>query len=139
MTGSTIYLSWLNYLGGFEYWPFMAKHQFETDVEEVGETTENILPNWPESWDANADTVKKQTYRTTRNAITVYSQFVTLDQLNALQVIRTSPLVQIINSREDRLTVLVDQDSYVRYSEKDRLFKISFRISLTNTNPSQKV
>jgi hypothetical protein len=139
MTPSTIYLSWLNYLGGFEYFPFISKQQFETDVEEVGETTENILPNWPESWEPNADTVKKQTFRTTRDAITVYSQYITLEQLNALQVIRTSPLVQIVNSRDDRLTVLVDQDSYVKYSERDKLYKLSFRISMTNTNASQRV
>lgn len=135
----TIWLTWLNYLGGFEYFLFISKKEYSTDVEETGETEENILPNWPESWQPQADTVRKQTFRNTREAIFIRSQWLTIDQINALAVLRTSPLVQIVSDRGDRRTVLVDQDSYVKYNEKDKLYSVSFKIRYTDLNASQRV
>lgn len=135
----TIWITWLNYLGGFEYFLFISKKEYSTDVEETGETEENILPNWPESWQPQADTVRKQTFRDTRESILIRSQWLTLDQVNALSMIRRSPLVQIIVDRGDRRTVLVDSDSWVKYDEKDKLYSISFKIRYTDKNASQRV
>lgn len=132
------YLTWLNYLGGFEYFPFISKHEYQVDISEVGQTRQNIFPNWPDSWGENADTIDKQTYRTAKNGIIIRSQHVSLSQLNALTYIRTSPVVQIVESRLDRRTILVDADSFKKYDEKEKVYSLSFRILFTDEISSQR-
>lgn len=132
-------ITFLNYLGGFEYFFFTAKKEYQVDVEETGETRENILPNWPNSWGENADTIDKQTFRKSRDSVIVRSQYLSLNQLNVLKSIRTSPLVQIMTTRTNRRTVIVDTDSFKVYDERDKLFSVQFKIKFTNNIPSQRV
>jgi hypothetical protein len=139
MTVTPFQLTFLNHLGGFEYFFFTAKKEYGVDVEETGETRENILPNWPNSWGLNADTIDKQTFRKSRDYVIVRSQYLSLNQLEALKEIRTSPLVQLMVSRLDRRTVIVDTDSFKRYDEADKVFSVQFKIRFTNLNPSQRV
>jgi hypothetical protein len=139
MTVTPYQITFLNHLGGFEYFFFTAKKEYGVDVEETGETTENILPNWPNSWGLNADTIDKQTFRKSRDYVIVRSQYLSLNQLEALKEIRTSPLVQLMVSRLDRRTVIVDTDSFKRYDEADKVFSVQFKIRFTNLNPSQRV
>ena len=139
MTTVPIYISWLNYLGGFEYFFFTSKKEFQVEVGETGEATNNILPNYPQSYGKTADTLRKQTFRISRNKIVVRSQHLTINQLEALDVIKTSPLVQIIVGRTDRRTVIVDADSFRKYDEADKLFSLQFTISYTDDIPSQRV
>lgn len=139
MTVTPFQITFLNYLGGFEYFFFTAKKEFGVDVEQTGETRENILPNWPQSWGKNAATLDKQTFRTSRDYVIIRSQYLSFNQLQALKYIRTSPLVQIVYSRIDRLTVLVDTDSFKVYDESDKLFSVAFKVRFTNNVPSQRV
>jgi hypothetical protein len=134
-----IYLSWLNYLGGFDYWLFTAYKDHIIDINDSGETEENIFPAWPNSYGEFADTIRKQTSRTSRKQILVRSQHLTLEQIEGIQYIKTSPLVQIVNSIYDKRTVLVDTDSFTTYKEEDKLYSISFTITYTDDVPSQKV
>lgn len=137
MTYEPIYITWLNYLGGFEYFLFKAQKEYQVDIEETGQTKNNILPGWPDSYGAFADTIEKQTYRKTRNKIIVRSQHLNINQVNALSYIKSSPLVQIITSRTDRRTVIVDSDSFKKYDEGDNLFTFQFTLSYTDEIPSQ--
>lgn len=132
-------ITFLNHLGGVEYFFFTAKKEYGVDVEETGETRENILPNWPNSFGLNADTIDKQTYRKTRDYVIIRSQYLSLNQLNALKEVRTSPLVQIVTSRLDRRTVLVDTDSFKVRDEADKVYSVQFKVRFTNLNPSQRV
>jgi len=134
-----IYISWLNYLGGLEYFLYTAQKEYDIDIEETGEVTTNIFPNWPESYGQNADTIKKQTFRNSRNRILVRSQHLTFDQVQELSAIRTSPLVQIIESRTNRRTVLVDVESFKVYDEGEKLYTMEFYVSFTDPIPSQSV
>jgi hypothetical protein len=138
-SNQSIYLTWLNYLGNFEYWDFTAQKEYQIDVTSVEGSTENIFPSWPNSYGSFADTIDKDVLRTSRNQIVVRSQYVTLAQLNAIKYIRTSPLVQIVTSQQDRRTVRVDQDSFKVYDEGEKMFTISFTISYTDEIPSQSV
>jgi hypothetical protein len=138
-TNQSLNMVWLNYLGGFDSWNFTAQKEHQIEVEEVVGTTENILPSWPRSYGEFADTIDKDIVRTSRNRQVVRSQFLTLAQINGLKHIRTSPLVQIVNSIYDRRTVRVDGDSFKVYDEGDRLFSIEFSISYTDQIPSQTV
>jgi hypothetical protein len=132
-------MTFLNHLGGFEYFFFTAKKEYRVDVEETGQIQENILPNWPASWGENADTIDKQTFRKSRDSVVVRSQYLSLNQLLALKSVRTSPLVQIVYSRTNRRTVIVDSDSFKVYDESDKVFSVQFTAKFTNTIPSQRV
>ena len=134
------YISWLNNLGGFEYWPFTGYKDHNLDVIETGETTKNIFPGWPRSYGANADTIRKQTYRRTRKSKLIRSQILTRDQANNMgEEIKSSPLVQIVNSRRDRRTVIVDEQSFTVTQDRSKIHSLSFTITYTDEIPSQTV
>lgn len=132
-------ITFLNHLGGFEYFFFTAKKEYQVVIEDARTTKNNILPNWGQSYGKTADTIEKQTMRVSRNSVIVRSQYLSLNQLEALTEIRTSPLVQIMYSRTDRRTVIVDADSFTKYDEKDKVFSVTFKITFTDNLPSQKV
>lgn len=138
MTQEPIYITWLNNLGDFEYFFFNAKSLYQVDVEDSGTTTKNILPSWPKSYGTTADTILKQTYRKTRNKIILRTQHLSRNQLDVITGIRTSPLVQIVYSRTNRRTVIVDTDSFKKYDETEDLFGLQFSISYTDQIPSQR-
>jgi hypothetical protein len=132
-------MTFLNHLGGFEYFFFTAKKEYQVDIEGTGETRENLLPAWPNSFGKNADTIDKQTFRRSRDSVIVRSQFLSLNQLNALVEIRTSTVVQIVTAQNNRRTVIVDSDSFKVYDEKDKVFSVQFKIRFTDLKPSQRV
>lgn len=137
-------LSWLNNLGGFDHYHFMSYSDHIIDITESGEEEENIFQDWPNSYGEFADTVRKQTFRTSRKQALVRSQNLTLEQLQVIQFIKTSPLVQIVNSIYDRRTVILDTDSWTVYREgqiqQDKeQYTISFTITYTDDVPSQRV
>lgn len=138
MTQEIIYLTWLNHLGGFEYFMFTGKNQYQVDIEETGTTKKNILPSWPKSYGVTADTILKQTLRIARNKIAIRTQHISRNQLEVLTEIRTSPLVQIVVSRNNKRTVIVDGDSFKKYDETEDLFGLQFTVSYTDEIPSQR-
>lgn len=135
-----IWLSWLNPLGGFDYWLFTGRKDHIINVEETGQTRTNILPGWPKSYGANADTITKQTYRKTRKQKVIRSQVLTRMQAEQMgEQIKSSPLVQIITSRRDRRTVIVDEGTLTVRREADKVHTLSFTVSYTDDYPSQTV
>lgn len=138
-----IYLSWQNNLGDFDYWLFTANKDHIIDITDSGETEENTFPEWPNSYGEFADTAnRRQTFRTSTTQVLVRSQNLSANDLEMIKAIKSSPLVQIVNSIYDRRTVIVDTDSFVwkqeGQSQKDP-YKISFTITYTDDVPSQKV
>lgn len=134
-----INLSWLNTLGGFDYWSFKANSDYGVNIEGTTETTKNIYSNWPLSFGAGADSVSLETSRTSRQTITVRAENITANQVNDLFRIKLSPLLQIVNSRSDRRTVIADKNSFTYYKQREKLFNMSFNISFTDTLPSQSL
>lgn len=139
MRVTPIYLTWLNYLGGFDYFFFTAQKEFQVDILETGTTRENIFPNWEKSWGETADTIDKKTFTKAKNKIAVVSQYLTENQRDVLKYIKTSPVVQIVLSRTDRRTVIVDNESFKVYNENEKVFIAKFNISFTDEIPSQKL
>ena len=134
------YISWLNNLGGFEYWPFTGYKDHNLEVVETGETTKNVFHQWPKSYGANADTIRKQTYRRTRKSKIIRSQSLTRAQAtNMGEEIKSSPLVQIVTSRRDRRTVTVDDQSFTVTLDRNKVHNLSFTITYTDEIPSQTV
>lgn len=133
-----IWLSWLNPLGGFDYWLFTGRKDHIINVESTGQTKTNILPRWPKSYGATADTIQRQTYRRTRKQIVVRSQMLTRSQAQEMgEQIKSSTLVQIITSRRDRRTVIVDDATLTVRREADKVHTLSFTITFTDEYPSQ--
>lgn len=134
-----IYITWLNYLGGFEYFLFKAEKEYQVDILESATVKNNLLPEWPNSWGENADTIERKAYTIAKNKIVVRSQHLTANQRDALKYIKVSPVVQILTTRTDRRTVLVDTDSFRVYDEHDDLYTMSFTISYTDDIPTQRI
>jgi hypothetical protein len=130
-----IYLTWLNYLGGMDYWLFTAQKDYGVDIEDVRQTDENIFINWDDSYNSNR--IKYDIKRTSRENILVRSQNLTLEQVQGLKYIKTSPLVQMYSG--SFVNVLVDNSSFTVYSETEKLYTISFTISMTSEVPSQSL
>lgn len=134
-----IWLTFLNYLGGFEYFLMLGEKEFDINITEVGETRQNIFPEWPNSWGENADTIDKKTFTTAKDEIIFRSQHLTPNQRDVLKYIKTSPVVQIVVSRTDRRTILIDSDSFKVYDEADKLSTIQFRGRYTNEIATQRL
>lgn len=132
-----IRLTWSNNLPGFDYWVFTAQKDHLREIQEAITTKKNIFPNWPKSYGADADTIKRQTKRVSNKAYTVRSQFISEDEQDAIAYIKSSLLVQITNSQLDRRTVLVDTDSFVMRKDGDKTFEVAFNISFTDDIPVQ--
>jgi len=132
------YISWLNYLGGFEYWPFYGYKDNNLEVLETGTTKKNLFHTWPKSYGATADTITKQTYRKTRKTKVIRSQVLTRDQATELgEQIKSSALVQLIVSRRDRRTILVDDQSFTVTQDRNKIHFLNFTITYTDEYPSQ--
>lgn len=145
-----IYMTWLNYLGGFDYWNFTAEKEHGVNVLESQTIEENILPNWPNSYGRYAHTTEKQTYRRSKETLVVRSQHLTLEQVKALKYLRTSPVVQAIGFDDQstdgfgigevlRKTVIVDSDSFKVYDEGEKLYELTFKVHFTDEIPSQPI
>lgn len=134
-----IILTWLNNLGGFDYWNFTGKKDHIVEIQEALTTKKNIFPQWPQSYGSTADTIRKQTFRSSNSAYTVRAQHLTQSQADAIAYIKSSVLAQIINSRQDRRTVIVDTESFIKYQDHDKLYTIAFNISFTDNLPVQIV
>lgn len=134
------YLSWLNNLGGFQYWLFTGRKDYNVDIYEAGTTKQNIFPGWPNSYGPNADTIKKQTYRKVQRQEVVRTH--AIDRTAAMELgeqIKSAVLVQIITSRRDRTTVIVDTDSFTLVKEANKMHSLTFTITYTADLPSQHV
>lgn len=135
-----IYLGWLNNLGGMQYFLFTGRKDYNIDIYEAGTTKENIFPGWPKSYGATADTITKQTFRKSRRQEVVRTH--AIDRTRAMELgeqIKSSPVVQIITSKRDRRTVLVDTDSFTLVKEADKMHALTFTITYTNDLPTQHV
>lgn len=140
MMAEPIYLTWLNAHGNFEYFFFKAKSSYQVDVLAAEVTRNNLLPNWPKSSGLTADTIDRQSLRVTKKTILLRSQHLNLNQLEAISYIKSSVLVQIVYSRIDRRTVLVDTNSFVKYDEQvGGPFSIQFTITYTDEIPAQRI
>lgn len=131
-----IRLTWLNNLGGFDYWTFKGQKENLVDIYDSGETTKNILPGWPYSYDENADTIRRNTYRVSRGQVLIRSDYVSAQEVEALAYIKSSILVQIMEGRKKR-TVIVDTNSWVVRRDADKLNSIEFTATYTDDIPSQ--
>lgn len=139
MNVTPIYLTWLNYLGGFDYFIFLAEKEFQLEVTETQTNSKNIFPTWPKSYGETATTIERKTFTDAYDKIVVTTQHLTPNQRDVLKYLKVSPVVQIVTSRRDRIEVIVDSDSFKVYDEAQDLFTMTFTLRKTNKIPAQKL
>ena len=136
---NAINLSWLNHDGGFDHWTFKTNSDYGVSIEGTTKTTKNIFNTWPKSFGEGGDTILQETARASRQTITVRAEFITMQQVDDLYRILTSPVVQIVNSRTDRRTVIPQEDSFIYKKQSEKLFNLEFNIAFTDNLPSQSL
>lgn len=151
------YLTWLNSLGGFDYWNFTGRSDHDKQIDAVSTQEKNIFTTWPKSWGEFADIIQGESRRKVKFVYNLRSQNVTKDQLDAISGIKDSPLVQLIydqtisyNSNGDprslpddsfkqTRTLLIDKQSFHIRKDGDKTFNISFQASYTDYISNQEL
>lgn len=129
--------AWLNNLGGFDYWRFKDLSEYGEDITGTTESVKSIFPAWPRSYGQDADTIRQETSRDSAQTILVRAENLTEQQCIDLKNIKLSPLVQIVNSRTDRRTVILDKNSFIFRKAGEKNNTLTFTCTYTNDNPSQ--
>ena len=127
-----IYLTWLNTLDGWDYWNFTSEKDYNLSIEDKVTIERNIFNNWDNTF-INGDTQLDVISSTAYKEIDVYSQYLNLDELQAISEIKYSTKVLLIDG-DKQTTVIVDSDSITLYNDGDEqtLYTIRFKIRLPN-------
>lgn len=127
-TKQDIYLTWMNPLGGWNYYNFKAEKDYSVTIDRPSVITRDILSNWDDAF-INSETEDDYISLNAREEVTVRSQFMSLSEIQAVAGIRTSIRVQQIKDNGKKVTVLVDKKSFKIYSDGDKLYSIEFSIT----------
>jgi hypothetical protein len=123
-----LYLTWLNSLGGWDYWLFTAKKQYGIEVYDVVIGERNIYQSFPDNF--QNQTWEEVISLEARERITVRSQPMTQTQQSEVAKIVYSRMVQLMVSEENKYTVLVDKRSLELRTDGDKLHFIEFDLLL---------
>lgn len=133
------YVTWLNSVGGYDYWNFKAETVYTTDTIESKTQEKNIFPNWPKSFGEFSDSRTKQTVRRTKDGVTLNSQYLESEQMDGLALIFESPLVQEMNSIYDRRTIILEGGTFNNKVDNQKLLMVTVKARYTDENPSQSL
>lgn len=123
----SIVLQWLNTLGGWEHWNFTAWKTYGFDITEVRTIKRDIFQNWDTDFIAG-QTEREHISLKSREAITVRSQDLTVQQINAIARIKYSIKVNDETDVGGIVTVLVDKGSFQYRTDADKRRTIEFII-----------
>lgn len=123
----SIDLMWLNTLGGWEHWNFTAWKTYGFDITEVRTIERDIFQNWDTDFIAG-QTEREHISLKASEAITVRSQDLTLQQINAIARIKYSIKVNDETIVARIVTVLVDKGSFQYRTDADKRHTIEFII-----------
>ena len=125
-----IYLTWLNSLGGWEYWKFTADKNYSLNISSKETIKRNIFSNWDDTF-ISGNTQGDVISVNANNEIEVYSQYLTLDEVKAISSIKHSIRVMVLDEGVET-TVVVDSDSITVFNDGDdeTLHTIRFNIQL---------
>jgi len=118
-------LSWLNTLGGWEHWRFTAFKTYGYDISNVQNIKKDIFQNWDTDFIAG-ETETEHLSLDANERITVRSQLLTIDQINAIARIKHS--IKVIDSATNQ-TVIVDKGSFQYRTDHDKTHTIEFTIT----------
>jgi len=135
----SIQFQWKNYTGGYDQFVFTAQNDNGIDIPATKQSQKSIMGNWPDSYGSNADTINREIERNSNGSITVYSQYLSEIECDGIAFIKSSTLVQILVSKFDKRTVIIDTASWVKKTDGAKTFSITFKASFTDDIPSQSL
>jgi len=114
-----LYITWLNTLGGWDYWLFTAKKDYGIEVDDVVLGERNIFQSFPDQF--QSETWQEVISLTAQNKITLRSQPMTREQLIEVSKMVYSKVVQLVQSETDKYTIIIDKRSVSLYTDGDKL------------------
>lgn len=135
----TFYVTWKNHLGGFNYWLFTSNKDYGVNILDTKQSDKNYFTEWPNSYAETADTITQETYRSSVNELTLRAENLSEDDADFIAGIRTSSLVQIMTTKYDRRTILVEASSFKKRTDNEKLVSIEFTVRYTDNIPSQSL
>jgi hypothetical protein len=125
----SIELGWLNSLGGWEFWNFTARKTFGENITDAIEAQRDIFNDW--DTDFIAGTTEFDTLSlNVREQIIVRSQFLTLQQIQAIKNIKTA--IKVIDTSTNT-TVSIDRGSFQYATDAEKQYSIEFIIRYPGT------
>lgn len=121
----SIVLNWLNTLGGWEHWNFTAWKTYGFNITETRTIERDIFQNWDTDFIAG-QTESEHISIKSAEAITVRSQDLTAQQIDAIARIKYSIKVNDETDTSNIVTVLVDKGSFQYRTDADKRNTIEF-------------
>jgi hypothetical protein len=133
------YLTWMNNLGGFDYWNFGGFADRDISIEDVTNQERNIFTGYPQSIGEFSYQINVQTRRRTLKEYTFRSWDLTQAQVDYIAAIKTSPQVQWVQSQYSINTILVDNKSFKIRKDGDKRWSVQFTAKQTDWISAQEV
>ena len=138
-SAQSIQFQWKVFTGGHDTFVFTAQNDEGVDIPSTKQSQKSIMGDWPASYGSTADTINREIERNSNGSITVYSQYLSEIECDGIAFIKSSPLVQILVSKFDKRTVIIDTASWVKKTDGAKTFSITFKASFTDDIPSQSL
>tara|TARA_R110000796_G_scaffold126289_4_gene241028 strand:- start:3711 stop:4118 length:408 start_codon:yes stop_codon:yes gene_type:complete len=122
----SINLSWYNTLGGIELFNFVARKSYGYKIGKATTAQRDVFNDWSNDFSGTeTDTIDIQANET----ITVRSQNLTEQQINAIAQIKISPKV---TDEDQNKTVTINRNSFTYRTDHDKRFEIEFILTYPN-------
>ncbi len=130
-TDFNIDLQWLNSTGGWEHWSFTAFKSHGYDIDEVESFETDIFQSWDTDFIAGQTEGSLISLKSNKK-VTVRSQDLTVQQIEAIARIKISIRVNDETDTSNIVTVLVDKGSFDYRIDNDKRHEITFNIVYPN-------
>lgn len=121
-----ITISWLNSLGGWEYWKFQANKTYGYSISDTQTAKRDIFQDWSANFSGTeSEHLSIQASETVR----VRSQNLTVQQMNAIVQIKFSLKVMDVTDASNKVTVLVDKGSVQYRTDGEKITTLEFDIT----------
>lgn len=124
-------LQWFNTLGNWEHWSFTAFKSFGFDIGQTETIERDIFQDWDTDFITGLTESEHISIKANKT-ITVRSQDLTLQQINAIARIKFSIKVNDETDLANLVTVLVDKGSISYRTDNDKRHSIEFSIRYPN-------
>lgn len=136
-----VFLTWLNYLGGWDSWLFTGYQDFSIEIGNTQQTKRNIFNIWDNRF-VNGSTQSDFVQIQSTEQRTVRSQYLSEAEIDAIRWIKQSIKVQELSKTRNcteatRRTVLVDKSGFTWKTSARRLREFEFTYRYTDDTQTQ--
>ncbi len=133
---NSVYLTWLNSLGMWEYWDFQGESQSGFEITDSGKAIKNTFEDWDNNF-VNQETEEFYRFVEAYETQLVRTQRLTDAQALAISRIKYSIQVQRIYTDNTKLTVLVDKSGGFFSKDNRKGTEFGFNMRSTSQIPIQ--